>query len=98
MSQGLQCWNANGNIVVDIGDYNIRFMGTYNINVVSGTPRYTVQVPGMESIGWFGHYAPSSGIFNEWSVYCNDGSFTAIYLPGDPSFGGSTPFNIYKWV
>ena len=42
MSQGLQCWDGNGNIVVDIGDYNMRFMGTYNINVVSGTPRYTV--------------------------------------------------------
>lgn len=42
MPCGLQCWDANGKLVVDIGDYNTRYLGRTtitmpdNINAVAG--------------------------------------------------------------
>ena len=69
----------------DLTDYNIRYMGTYNINVSSSTATYTVTVPNMKTTGWFVHYAPASDNFNDWSAFCNNGSFTAIYLRQFPT-------------
>lgn len=31
MAQGLQCWDASGRLIVDIGDYNMRYMGSVNL-------------------------------------------------------------------
>lgn len=33
---GLQCWDGSGNIVVDLGDYSVRFIGLYGVNIPSG--------------------------------------------------------------
>ena len=98
MAQGLQCWNGSGVLVVDLTDYNIRYMGTYNINVSSSTATYTVSVPNMKTKGWFVHYAPASDNFNDWSAFCNNESFTAIYLPGKFPPAGTVAFNVYKWA
>ena len=96
MSQGLQCWDENGNLVVDIGDYSIRYIGTYSFR--SGSAKsYTITVPGMSSTGWFAYYNLSGDIFNEWSVYCNEGSMTAVYLPASSPPSGTYSFNVYKW-
>ena len=91
MAQGLQCWNGSGVLVVDLTDYNIRYMGPYNINVVSSTATYTVSVPKMKTTGWFVHYAPASDNFNEWSAFCNN-------LPGNFPPAGTISFNVYKWA
>lgn len=98
MAQGLQCWNASNQLVVDLGDYNIRYVGTYTIAVNSSTATYTVAVSGMATTGWFVHYAPASDTFSEWSCFCNAGSFTAIYLPGQYPTAGNYTFNVYKWT
>ncbi|HDT2128120.1 TPA: hypothetical protein RCG93_004552 [Enterobacter roggenkampii] len=98
MAQGLQCWNGSGVQVVDLDDYNIRYMGTYYINVATNNPTYTVGVPDMKTTGWFVHYAPDADSFNEWSAFCNNGSFTAIYLPGNYPPAGTLAFNVYKWT
>lgn len=98
MAQGLQCWNSAGVLVVDLTDYNIRYMGTYNVTAVNGTASYTIAVPNMKTVGWFVHYAPATDTFNEWSAYCNNGSFTAVYTPGSSPFAGTYAFNVYKWT
>ncbi|EGE4036891.1 TPA: hypothetical protein ACH3JP_004424, partial [Shigella sonnei] len=97
MAQGLQCWNAAGVLVVDLTDYNIRFMGTYTVKATSAQT-YTVSVPNMKTTGWFVHYAPASDTFNEWSAFCNNGSFTAVYLPTYAPLAGNYTFNVYKWT
>jgi hypothetical protein len=33
MGFGLQCWDENGNLVVDTSDYNCRYIGTYNVKM-----------------------------------------------------------------
>lgn len=48
MAQGLQCWNSAGVLVVDLGDYNMRYMGTYSITATTASS-YTVTVPGMKT-------------------------------------------------
>ncbi|WP_447743320.1 hypothetical protein [Enterobacter asburiae] len=97
MAQGLQCWDAAGRLVVDLGDYNIRYVGTYYVNTSNGVWNYTIGVPGMRTTGWIVHYAPATDSFNEWSAYCNNGSFTAVYLPGSYPSIGTYAFNVYKW-
>lgn len=96
MAQGLQCWNASGTLIVDLGDYNMRFMGTYTITATSAQS-YTVTVPGMRTTGWFASYAPASDVFNEWSVICNNGSMSIIYFPTASPTAGTYSFNVYKW-
>ncbi|EFJ1906879.1 hypothetical protein HRZ08_004668 [Escherichia coli] len=97
MAQGLQCWNSAGVLVVDLGDYNMRYMGTYSITATTASS-YTVTVPGMKTTGWIAYYAPSTDVFNEWSVICNNGSMTIIYLPTGSPFAGTYSFNVYKWT
>ena len=36
MGFGLQCWDENGNLVVDTSDYNCRYIGTYNVGTGGG--------------------------------------------------------------
>ncbi|MGR4049035.1 hypothetical protein [Kosakonia cowanii] len=97
MAQGLQCWDGAGNLIVDLGDYNIRYMGTYYVSTSSGVPTYTIAVPGMRTTGWFVHYAPANDVFNDWSAFCNNGSFTAVYMPTNFPPSGTYAFNVYKW-
>lgn len=54
MSQGIQCWDAAGNLVADIGDYNCRLMGSVNItSPVASNPVITTSFPGMTATGCF---------------------------------------------
>jgi hypothetical protein len=36
MAFGLQCWDGSGKLVVDLSDYNCRYIGTYDITMASG--------------------------------------------------------------
>jgi len=44
MSQGLQCWDEYGRLIVDVGDYNMRYIGTVNLNVGPGANAWSVPV------------------------------------------------------
>lgn len=96
MAQGLQCWNANAELVVDLGDYNIRFMGTYTITNPPAT--FTFNIPDMRSTGWFAHSANATNQYiNVYYCVCNNGTMTVNNLLGSGQLG-TYSFNVYKWA
>lgn len=96
MAQGLQCWNAAGGLVVDLGDYNIRYMGTYTIT--NPPASFTFNIPAMRSTGWFAHKANAYNEYaNDYYCICNNGTMTVNNLLGN-SVLGTYSFNVYKWA
>lgn len=53
MTQGLQCWNERGEIVVDIGDYNVSLVSRMNVTMPARQTYTEVGFNGMDSNGWF---------------------------------------------
>ncbi|KLE44082.1 hypothetical protein YA12_19385 [Klebsiella aerogenes] len=95
MAQGLQCWDASGRLVVDIGDYNMRYMGTYSISSQGGVDNFNINVPGMHHNGWVA-FPVNKYNMNEWYCDCQEGFFTAKYLPTGGIYG-TYQFVVYKW-
>ncbi|WP_148049889.1 MULTISPECIES: hypothetical protein [unclassified Enterobacter] len=97
MAQGLQCWDANGVMVVDIGDYNMRYMGTRTLNVTPNITSWNIAFPGMRVNGWLAVQRltiTSNNIF-----YCIPGneSFAVQYLPTTGTYPQTITFDIYKY-
>lgn len=83
MGFGLQCWDENGNLVVDTSDYNCRYIGTYNVSTGGGNSA-TVGVSGINQGNAYavivaGSYGSS---FNEAFCAVNDNSFALFTLSG----------------
>lgn len=51
MPQGLQCWDATGKLVVDIGDYNLRFVRSREFTFPANTGSYTLSDNGITADG-----------------------------------------------
>ncbi|WP_154943690.1 hypothetical protein [Klebsiella grimontii] len=47
MGFGLQCWDANGKMVVDTSDYNCRYLGTFSVKMPPGATSVSQSVPGV---------------------------------------------------
>lgn len=53
MPQGVQCWDASGNLVADIGDYNCRYIGTLTVSVPALATVVTTAYPAATASGYF---------------------------------------------
>lgn len=42
MTQGLQAWDGSGRMLVDIGDYSMRYVGTFQFTVTTGVRQWWV--------------------------------------------------------
>jgi len=98
---GLRCWDASGRLVVDLGDYNIRYVGSVASSIAAGsTISWAVAFSGMRSTGWL--VVPqdydTSG-YGQNIVYCIPGSnaFTVNFLPVGAHRAYSFTFDVYKW-
>lgn len=83
---GFQAWDASGNLIVDLGDYTVRYKGRYNLRYPGGVQVVGYSIPGLKannsfctiaSTSWTGHLDP------EFFAKTKDGGFDLIYLP-DP--------------
>lgn len=97
MSQGLQCWDGNGTLVVDLGDYNMRYMGAVNLSVSAGTTTsWNVSFPGMKPNGWLAIMRTT-----QWwnDFYCIPGtnSFIVQYLPTRGIYSQTITFDVYSF-
>ncbi|WP_419058937.1 hypothetical protein [Kluyvera georgiana] len=93
---GLQAWNANGVIVADLGDYNMRYMGSTSINVAAGQTAWTVGWGGMSQTGWI-VVLNTSQYWNNYYAIPDNGFFTVRYLPTSGTYADTLYFEIYKW-
>ena len=98
---GLQCWDGSGNLSVDLGDYNMRYVGSVASPIGAGTTTsWAVAWSGMQPTGWLvvpqDYYGTG---YDQLIVYCIPGTnaFTVNFLP----VGGHTAYNftfdVYKW-
>lgn len=59
MPQGLQCWDASGNLVLDVTDRLTRVLGTFNTGTTDGSitdPALTTGTPWYVSIGFDNYF------------------------------------------
>lgn len=94
---GLQCWDASGRLITDIGDYNMRYMGSRTLSVGPGANSWNVSFPGMSQSGWI--VTLSNTLF--WTdYYCipYNGQFNVQYLPVSAPYAETLTFEIYKFV
>lgn len=96
MAQGLQCWDAGGTMVVDIGDYNMRYMGSVGLNIAAGTNSWNVGFGGMRTTGWLA-ILRTTQYYNEFYCIPNNDSFTVQYLPSSGVYAQSLTFDVYSY-
>lgn len=72
MPGGIQCWDARGKLVVDIGDYNVRYIGRIEISMPAHASFTTKTYQGLTEAGSFGvvvSTTPPPGTFRPISIY-----------------------------
>ena len=84
MAQGLQCWDGSGRLIVDLTDYNLRFMGTASITFAPGETFKNIGYSGCTVSGSIVIITASSlNTPNEYFCRAYDGGFSAFYFPVD---------------
>lgn len=87
MPCGMQCWDASGKLVVDIGDYNTRYLGRTTITIPANANIATAAYGGLTSSGSFAAVVSvsSTSYFNanNFATRTYDGGFRAWRLSRD---------------
>ena len=85
MSQGIQCWDASGNLVIDIGSYSCRYIGTYSVAMAAGVSLVSQSISGLVGDNSFAAVVASSYtssyVDGAWYAKTKDGGFDIFYLP-----------------
>lgn len=96
MAQGLQCWDSSGRLVVDLGDYNMRFMGTASLSIAAGTTNvWTVNFNGCRTVGWL--IVPLTTPFSEFYCVPQNNSFSVRYTPTGGIQAQTLNFELYAF-
>lgn len=77
MAGGLQCWDATGKLIVDIGDYNTRYLGRTTVTMATNTNQVTGSFGGLTTSGSFVVVVSASS-----SVYFTPSNFAARAYDG----------------
>lgn len=88
MPCGIQCWDANGKLVVDIGDYNTRYLGRTTINLPANSATSSQSFSGLTAAGTFASVVSSSSpnfYPNNFATRTYDGGFSVWRLSANPS-------------
>lgn len=99
MPQGIQCWDASGNLVADIGDYNCRFVGTATVSIGSNATVVTTPFSGATAAGYFAVPVAVPGGREPGYYYCrayNGGIRTFIILKY--YFAHTITVNVYAFI
>lgn len=98
---GLQCWDASGKLIVDIGDYNCRYLGSATINIAANTPVTTGSFGGLTENGSFGVVVNStSGVGFNYSTYAvrtYNGGYRVFYTAGS-NIATTLTLNFYSFL
>ncbi|EMN5860210.1 hypothetical protein RJ495_005105 [Pluralibacter gergoviae] len=97
MAQGLQAWNAQGQIVVDLGDYNMRYVGSTQLYIGQGQGGpWNIGWGGVRPNGWLA-IMRTDGYFNDFYAIPGNDSFTVQYLPSGGTYEQTLTFDIYRY-
>lgn len=97
---GLQCWDDKGNLVVDLGDYTVKFVGKYNVTVKRGTSITSLSVSGIDGNNSFAAITGGNvAIFNEFYAKTKTNGVDVIYLPTSSPWSDVTlQVEVYKFI
>lgn len=91
MSAGLQAWDANGNLVVDLGDFSTRFYHRQQIVFPRSTQIVSFAVGGINGYNSFAAIKSSNVyIGGSYTAVTRDGAVDVIYLPTKNPFSDVT--------
>lgn len=98
---GFQAWDASGNLVVDLGDFNTRFVSRHNVSFPTNTRIVSVSVPGITGTNSFasimGGTVPAGG-FGYYAPVTKNGGFDILYLPTfNPLYAQTLYVEVYQF-
>lgn len=88
MAGGIQCWDANGKLIVDIGDYNTRYLGRATINLPANSNVASQGFPNLTASGSFATVISSSSpnlYPNNFATRTYEGGFRVWRLSTNPT-------------
>ncbi|CUW22514.1 Uncharacterised protein [Serratia grimesii] len=95
MTGGIQCWDASGKLIVDLGDYNTRYIGRMQISMPAQSFQTTAPYPGSIESGSFGVIISTSNASHPPDRYMTrayDGGMRLYCI--DPSFNQTVTVTI----
>lgn len=98
MAQGLQCWDASGNLIVDLGDYNIRFVENKSVTCSGSAISWTFPYSGMTENEWL-VVTPydNTGVISSYVCIPYNGGFYIRYLWTTHSSSDTFTVGIYRF-
>ncbi|KMV71934.1 hypothetical protein WB66_05390 [bacteria symbiont BFo1 of Frankliniella occidentalis] len=102
MAAGLQCWDASGKLIVDIGDYNSRFLGETTVAIGNNAASVSKAFSGLTQNGSFGVVVGSSaaggGFATEsYAVRTYNGGFT-VYSTSTATPASTLTVHLYGFL
>lgn len=104
MPQGLQAWDAAGNMVVDIGDYSTRIFTSKRVAIPSGvSTAIQYPVPGVTAAGHFAVITEGNNttqpdiLMTNYTAVTYNGGFWLIPIFGT-SYGMNVTVDIYAFT
>lgn len=97
MPQGLQCWDGNGRVAVDLSDYAIRYMGSLSVTLASGETQKNVAFAGATQDGSFATIVSTGPTVNEYFCCAYNGGITLYYLPSKGSAAITLNVEVYNF-
>ena len=96
MPAGMQCWDATGKLVVDIGDYNTRHLGGISSGMGDRVSEITIPYGGLTAAGSFAvitsiTVSQTAYEINHFVTRVYDGGCRIIKLP---SYTAAVTFNV----
>lgn len=95
MAQGLQCWNGSGTLIVDLQDYNMRYVGSQSLSL-GGTWQWNIAYSGMTANGWI-VYPQVGNLFQTYIVRCYDGGYIISHAPTTTPPTRTITFDIWTY-
>lgn len=99
MPAGLQCWDANGKLIVDIGDYNCRYLGATTVAIANNQASVSKSFSGLSINGSFGVVVSSSPDFGleSFAVRTYNNGFT-VYSTSASTSAATLTVNLYGFL
>lgn len=92
MPAGLQAWDASGNLVVDLGDFNTRFVTRQNVSFPRTTRQVSVNVSGLTAANSFAVIMGTASGYNksDYAAVTRNGGVDILYVPGSNPYMDQT--------
>jgi hypothetical protein len=103
MPAGLQAWDADGNLVVDLGDYTVKFVGRYSMSIASNASVSSITVNGIDGNNSFASIQSSNGtvdgsVRTDIVAKTKTNGVDLIYMPTGTSGGVTADVEVYMFV